>query len=175
MGLVGNLSVGRSTGRRLPVSTGSLLGRTYAEWVTQAAVLAPTTQLWGSGGLDAGTYRTTAAALTGSMTGTTWNTTAGVDRNNRSIQRGLQHGFATQEPFDENVSSGRVIVYTGTQMAFSSNAIATARNGYTSLGSVGDQGADYYFMTNLKYWDNALGYVVQGNPSVGGPFTQYVW
>lgn len=175
MGVVGS-GINRLTGRpKLPVFSAGAVGRTYAEWVTQAAVLAPAVATWNDPNTAAGTQRSTAATPTTTMTGTTWNVAAGVDRNNRGFSRMVQHGFPTQAPFDENVASGRVIVCTIANVAFVASTPALNRNGYLSLGSVGDQGAGYAEMTSLYFWDASVGKVMTGNPKTGGPFTEYIW
>lgn len=150
--------------------------KTYADWVTQAAVLAPTTVVW-TNTIQAGTFRTTAATASGDMRGSTWNNVDGVDAGTggNAVARCMQHAFPTQAPFDENVTSGRVIVFTSVNSGtFPASFAAVNRNGYLSLESNPAAGGGR-IVNNVKFWDQALGKVMQGDPSTGGPFTEYVW
>lgn len=147
--------------------------KTEAQWVTQAAVLTANS-IGFANFLGTGTCRLVASTPTGDMAGTTWNSAMGCDSTSSRFGRAIQHAFPTQTQFDDNVTNGRTIVIivagTGVQTA---TFASSSRNGYTSLTDATDQTG--YKITNIKWWDAALGKVQQCNPSIAGATTDYVW
>lgn len=159
-------------GRRVvvgSVSSGGGGGKTYAEFQAHIAVLAPTTRNWSANSTGWGRRRTTAAAATGSMVGSSWlGSFSGATICTPC--RVVQHGLPSEAEFNAQISAGREIyieVVAGDDVGYPS----LNRNGYTSVSGLDDGSPDKCVM--LIYWDGAQ--AQQMNPSTGTGPTPYTW
>lgn len=105
---------------------------TYAEYQAAIAALTATTAAWGSGpgGTGDTTYRTTAAADTGSMSGSSW-----ISVFIGTVAKVVQHGLPSQAEYNAQIAAGRELLLR--QVAVTSAPTpALDRNGYLSTTGV---------------------------------------
>ena len=144
-------------------------GKTYAEFQTHTTALAINgVRLWtGVTALAPGKYRTTAATLTGTMYGTSWQSHFTDDS---PVARAIQHGVSSQAMIEAQVAAGRQIYFevadAGTQTSFD----ALARNGYTSLSYGGWTGRR---LVDLLIWTPEG--MLRFNPFAGSGPSSYDW
>lgn len=170
MALVGS-PIGKPWGRRLPVSVGGIVGKTYAEFQTQIATLATGGVASWTGTISAnnGARRVTATTLSGGMSGSSWQA-----RTNpaATVARLIQHGVPSQAVIDDQVANGREVYYLSSFIANTNVVTGITRNGFTSQTEdlLGDNG---YIVTDLIYWDGTQ--AQRMNPSAGTGPTVYTW
>lgn len=161
------MTIGRPNGVRLPVSAGGLVAKTYAEY--QAAIAALPTAAWGTdAGVATRAFRTTAAAATGSMVGSSWFQSF----HSGAPSRLVQHGVQTLEIFNAQVSGGFEL-YLEITSASSLAVGALTRHGYTSAegAAANPRGR----VTRLIRWDDTLKKAFESDPSIGGAETEWVF
>lgn len=164
-------------GRRVVVggvAAGPPPGKTYAQFVTHITGLSTGVNTWGGsvGGSGAGPRITTAAAATGAMYGTPWNSWAAMSA---ATCRVVQHALPSEAEFNAQIAAGRSILM---QMVSVENQLLSGinRNGYTSL-SEGTEGADAANCTQILFWSgtDTGGSAFSMNPSTGTGPTPYTW
>ena len=168
-----NLGIGLGLAFR-PVIGGASgpAAKTYADFQAHIATLATNgVKPWSGSNWFAvevnRAYRTTAAAASGFLYGSSWTTWFATD-NSGNVCRAVQHGLPSEAEFDAQVAAGREIFIQTGAIAPSTDLTGIARNGYTSLS---DFGANPLQITNLLYWDGTQ--AQQMNPSTGTGPTPY--
>lgn len=157
---------------RLPVSVGASgpVGPAYADFQAHIATLATNGNRAWSGTPAAGVWRTTAAAPTGIMAGSSWANyflIGGV-----SMCRAVQHGLPSEAEFNAQVAAGREIFFRSVAGVNQSIAASVDRNGYTSQSYTGAS-TTTASCTELIYWTPSG--VFSMNPSAGTGPTPYTW
>lgn len=177
MGVVGS-QIGRPFGRRLPVSVGSAVVRTYAEWVTQANLLATGGALaWEAptATLNAGSFTTTPSAATGGvLTGSSWNTFFKGTASAASAERIVQHGVQNTTILSALRAGSFVAFLRIVGADASAGYVALDRNGYLSLSGAGNNLTGRVCDLLIR-WDDTVSKAFQSNPSIGGAETEYTW
>lgn len=162
--------------RRAVIATKGAGGPTYDEFVTHITGLATGGSIaWGGQAGAAGSYRTTAAAATGSMYGTSWSGSFYlVDVGGTTTCRLIQHGLPSLSEFEAQVAAGRQMFF-GLSITSDGPLVATDRNGYLSLGSAGSFSRGV--CTQLLFWSGSDtgGSAFSMNPSTGTGPTPYTW
>ena len=147
-------------------------GPTYAQFQAHIATLADKGAIawgnWTDNGV--GGYRTTAAAATGAMAGSSWNSSYEYVANS-VVARIVQHGLPSQAVFDAQVAAGREIFLRVATTTPDAAVTGLARNGYTSTSN----GAAVLrgLCTELIYWDGTQAQRMV--PSSGTGPTPYTW
>lgn len=153
--------------------------KTYADFQARLLVLAPVAHDWFETPLPAA-RRTTAAAATGGLTGSSWGPSSaiGFGRGSpNSICRIIQHGLPSEAVFNTQVSEGRgiyLLIENLDETGTADPAVVT-RNGFTSSSAT-----DVFTSkcTKIIYWDSskAAGQEPrQIDPSTGSADTLYTW
>lgn len=146
----------RNTVLAITITDQAVEGPTYADFVTYVNANSAGGVLgWTSFIGTNGTYRTTAAALGGSMNGSSW----GQSFLSATPCRLTQHGLPSQAEHNSQISNGGLILFRVIN-GFSDTA-SLNRNGYTSGGEDGTgKGCDL-----LEYWDFATSQAKRMNPN----------
>lgn len=173
MALVGS-PVGKPWGRRLPVSVGGVVGKTYAEFQAQINSLATGGAKSWSGDLGGaeGAFKTTAdSAASGTMAGSPWLSSVGYQAPFwGAVNRVIQHSLPSQAEFNNQISATRDIFFR-VVAAFDGPFSALDRNGYLSQAQAGANGGRN--ITEVIYWD---GFQAQRMvPNAGTGPTPYTW
>lgn len=153
-------------------------GKTYAQFEAQIATLATSgeigwDQVFTGGTTPAKAYRTTAAAQTGSMAGSTWgpSASAGYARTSATQTcRAIQHALSSEAVFLDQIANGWEIFYRTTASS-TQPAPAVTRNGFTSTTSATSSACAQ--ITELIRWDGTQAWI--SNPSTGSAETLYTW
>lgn len=146
------------------------VGKTYAQFQAHIATLATRgVRGWtdATNNLNTGKYRTTAAALSGAMYGSSWQ--AHFTRDS-PVSRAIQHGLDSQSSIEAQVAAGREIFFEVENFT-DSNFLAKTRNGYTSLGYA--PSFDACRITRVLIWTPEG--VIEMNPFAGTGPTPYTW
>lgn len=148
-------------------------GKTYAQFQAHIATLAPTSVAWSGSSVNAA-RRTTAAAATGVMQGSSWglSETGFLTGAASQISRVVQHGLPSQAVFDAQVASGREIYLLMVDDGTTTSYGAVNRNGYTSAVFSG-AATPCSICTDLIYWDGTQ--AQRMNPKLGTGPTPYVF
>lgn len=148
---------------------GGLVAKTYAEY--QAAIAAlPSVGLasWATNiGTSTVNFTTNAAAATGSMEGSSWNSTY----QTATVARGVQHALKDEATFNAQVAGG-FLLYISAQSAGVNAAVSLSRNGYTSTADAADVSGR---IVRIIRWDDTLKKAFESNPSIGGAETEWVF
>lgn len=141
---------------------------TYADFVTAMEALSTSgAAAWGNEVASAGSYRTTAAAETGNLFGSSWNNA--FRRASSSVCRAIQHGLPSYSVFQDQVAGSRLIFFR--LVAGPNTALpAVLRNNFESSDV---SAVDTWQMDLLIRWDDTLKKAFQSNPSIGGAETEY--
>ncbi len=146
-------------------------GPSYADFQAHIATLSVNGSVaWSSNppGSPGNRKRTTAAAATGSMFGSSWLSTFDTFS---TLARAIQHGLPSEAAFDAQVANGREIYFQLGDGGFGPYA-GLDRNGYESASGGG--GLDEALaVTDLIYWDGSA--AQRMNPSAGTGPTPYVF
>lgn len=162
-------------GRRQVVGSPASAAKTYAEFQAHITTLAVDgVGVW-TGLMATGTAsrarKTTAAALSGNMEGSTWGPSApGVGRSNAVLCRALQHAFPDQPTFQDQITNGLDIFYR-TQEVTASALPSVNRNGYTSTASA----VATLTAIIVEYIAWIGGMPMRGDPVAGTAPTPYTW
>jgi hypothetical protein len=163
--------IGRAIGR-------AVLGRrprgapakTYADFVAHITELATSgTRPWGASTANWGSWKTTAAAATGTMYGSSWNSIVSGFLSSAPA-RIIQHGLPSQTVFNNQVANARDI-YFKMSGGNAGNFPAVNRNGYQSLSAADDGAPDK--CDEIIYWDGTQAWRMQPNLGLGP--TPYTW
>lgn len=159
-------------GRLLPVSVGSVVARTYAEFQAHIATLAPPLRPWAADFSFASdtVFRTTASAASlsaATMSGSSWQ--SAVRRNAVAPARLVQHGLPSEDAFTGQIAGGFDCLVRLPILPDNAVTPALDRNGYLSLSSSGNRGE----CTEIIYWDGTQAQRMQ--PSLGLGPTLYTW
>lgn len=166
----------RVWGKRLPVSGGSAITpyEAFVAYITAQATGGART--WGTdAGIGPGTYRTTALAAAGSLTGSSWMK---IFRTTFAPCRLVQHGLPDQTVFNTQISDARQLLFRtvsdGERQTFS----ALDRNGFTSGAFDGGPGGEVPALTCdlVLYWvgTDAGGSAFTVSPLLGTGPTPFV-
>lgn len=154
--------------------SGGAVAKTYADYQAKMATDFPNTALWNGdvAGIVQGAYRSTAAADTGTMVGSSWVSQFRRGSGNTSVCRLIQHAMPSQAAYLAAQAAGHIVVW---RWAFTGTAPggypALNRNGYLSLEDL--TSGDMNVCNLLVRWDEATKKAYQSNPSVGGAETEY--
>ncbi len=146
--------------------------KTYAEFQAHIAVLANLGfRPWNNAtAFSTGGYRTTAAAETGTLLGTSWNDRMGVGVTTCRV---IQHGLPSQLVFNEQVASGRDIFFRVEVLDSVRVFNGINRNGYLSQSYSGPTYYPSTRCTEIIRWDGLRAW--KSNPSIGSAETPYDW
>lgn len=149
-------------------------GRTYAEFASHILTLANTDRGWGLEARSVGSFRTTAAADVGEMTGTSWGNTGFPNTSSfpTSVCRAIQHAMPSEAIYRAvQASSENRMLYTVVSTGTQTNPPGLNRNGYTSAnytGTVVCRG-----LSRLLYW--YAGKAWEMNPTLSSGPVPYSW
>lgn len=147
-------------------------GKTYDDFVAHITALAAGgIRGWATNSAtSADAYRTTAAAASGTMYGTSWVSYLFFQF---APCRLIQHGLPSATVFNDQVANGRQVFFrivdATPQYVFSS----LARNGYTSQFLDAGEPSPTVTCTEIIYWDGTQAWRM--NPSSGTGPTSYDW
>lgn len=156
-----------------PTLIGGPSALTYADFQAHIGTLALNgATAWGSPpASNNARYRTTAAAATGSMQGSTWQQSARTATSD--VCRMVQHALPSQAVFEAQIAAARQIYFRVQDFGNGVNFGSYSRNGYTSGGvNTGEDEAATYF-TDIIYWDGTQAWRV--NPTTGTGPIPYTW
>lgn len=151
--------------------------KTYPEFVAHITTLATSGAIaWNAATSMEGTpkaYRTTAAAATGAMTGSSWLTnfrSAGADlaAPARIIQHALPDDGTT---FTDQVSTGRQMFFSVENGTTGTTFLSATRNGFTSAANASTTGK--VRCRKIIWWDGTLAW--ECDPFLGTPPVPYTW
>lgn len=144
--------------------------KTYAEFVAHITTLAVQGERGWSAAMSAGAWRTTVGAATGAMTGTVWLTYA---FEASALSRAVQHALPSLAEMTSQTGKQVFVrlVADASRVAFS----GLTRNGFTSAAFNDGIAHPVILMTELLYWDAALGMAMRMQPSLGLGPTPYTW
>ncbi|WP_312781982.1 hypothetical protein [Brevundimonas sp.] len=152
---------------------GGAPARTEAEFDAHIATLAAQgVATWAGAFVGSGAFRTTAAAATGAMFGSSW-----LDRfyAASAVARAVQHAMPSLVVFNALAANGQQvfmrIVADAPVLVWNS----TDRNGYVSLSEDDGVADAAYVCTEYLRWDRVLGKAFRGRPSIGAAEMEYVW
>lgn len=154
------------------LAAGVSTGKTYAQFQARVAALATDgVRAWGDTTAmpSAAAYRTTAASVTGAMTGTSWLsfTDSGVPPG-----RAIQHGLPTADVFSAQISGGLEIFFRVSDPGDKISFAGLNRNGYASLSYNDGNPYPARVFTEIIYWDDGP---KRMQPSVGLGPVPYDW
>ena len=145
-------------------------GASYAAFQAHITALATNGVAGWASGVAAGSFRTTAAAATGTMFNTTWGNRV---YTGDTIARRVQHGLPSEAVFNDQVANGRMMFVRFSDGGDLFAAASINRNGYTS--SAYDDGLGYpsVWMEEIIYWDGTSAWRI--TPRTAGSPTPYVF
>ena len=167
MGVVGS-QIGRPFGRRLPVSVGGVVAKTYADFVAHITERATRGVVSWTDGATEGSYRTTPGALSGAMWGSPWIAYFSLGS---ILARVFQHAMPSLSSVNAVISGGFQFFWVCSYIG-DGNVTGKSRNSYSSA-SISDGSASLMEMTELLYWDGTQAQRMQ--PSLGLGPTPYTW
>lgn len=153
------------------------VAKTYAEFVTHITALATSGSIaWNASTSMEGApkaYRTTAAAATGVMVGSSWLTNfrsagANLTAPARIIQHALPDDGTT---FAAQVAAGRQIFFVVENGTVGASFLSVTRNGFTSDPLASTTGR--VRCRQIIWWDGTQAW--QADPYVGASPTSYTW
>lgn len=152
--------------------------KTYAEFQAYVDSEATSGDRSWTTSLPSGDWRWTAAAATGTLSGSPWGPSSAegfLSGLASRVARIVQHSLPSEAIFNEQVSSARV----GFIRSVSSGSLpvslpAVNRNGFTSSAASDAGGLATMLITRLDYFDPVLGPMTM-NPSTGTGPTPLTW
>lgn len=121
----------------------------------------------------AGVWRSTASASgLDAMFGSTWQAEFGSN-SGTYVRTLVRHGMPSQAAFNAIVSAGTEVCFTTVSVSGPGDLAALNRNGFTSTADTARE--DRFRMSQLLFWDTALGKAQQMNPYAGTGPTDYTW
>ena len=154
---------------------GKTIGKTEADFNSHIATIATGgVRAWGTNQiLPAGSYRTTASSVSGTMFASSWNDR--FAQEDASPCRIIQHASQNQTIFDNQVANGQQVFFKLSLGADKILFSGVTRNGYTSLSY--NDGSPYATLSvvQLIRWDRAASKAYTSDPSVGSVESEYTW
>ncbi len=147
-------------------------GKTYAEFVDHIAGLSTSERVWTDTAIwSAGSYLTTAAALAGGMTGSSWMAPFRGIGTATAICRVVQHGLASLTDLNDQISSGRKLLVRVSASSAPTGYAALDRNGF--LSSTSGSTLQPYQCDEILAWIG--GRPMRMQPRLGLGPTPYDW
>lgn len=148
--------------------------KTYADYQAKMATDFPNTAAWSGdlSGIGQGAYRSTAAADTGTMVGSSWASTFKRGTGTTSVCRLVQHAMPNSAAYLAAQAAGHIVVWRWAYVSPAPGGYpALNRNGYQSLEDL--TAGDLNACNLLIRWDETTKKAYQSNPSIGGAETEY--